>query len=314
MVSAACLLAAWLRTPRRIHVGLAGWTGCTVLSASLLLLTGSGPKPVFLVPLAWSGYALAVDAGVYSIRGHSLLRSRPEAFVWLAALSIFLWMPFEWFNLRLAGWYHAGLPAGPFRYLLLGWSFTCIWPALFETADLILAVAARHARCRKRVRSARLPVRIWPAVLAGAVCLLAAPLVPRLDFGEHLLALTAVGFLLLLDPLNLRLGRSSLWRNWIAGHPSRIAALMLSGAFCGLQADLLNYGADAKWYFISRFGGDLRVFELPLAAYLVLPLFGLQAFAMYVFAASGLGLPLIELPSPSSEGTAGGPAPPQGAS
>ena len=268
---------------------------------------------MFLVPLAWTGYVLAVDGAVYSICSHSLLRSRLEAFVWLAALSIFLWLPFERFNVRLAGWYHAGLPVGPFRYLLLGWSFACIWPALFETADLILAVAAGDAIRRKPTRSAQHPARIWPTALVGAGCLLVPLLVPRLDLGEYLLALTAVGFLLLLDPLNLRLGRSSLLGNWITGRRSRIAALMLAGVYCGLQEDLLNFGSDAKWYSISRFGGDLRVFDLPVAAHLLLPLFGLQAFAMYVFAACSLGLPLVQFPSPCSESTAGDPAPPQGA-
>ena len=75
---------------------------CTVLLAS------SAGQPVFWKPLAASGYVLAVDAAVYAIRGRSMLRNQSDAFAWLAILSIFLWLPFEWYNLRLGSWYRAG--------------------------------------------------------------------------------------------------------------------------------------------------------------------------------------------------------------
>ena len=252
------------------------------------------PKPPFVGALAWSCYALVVDSAVYSVRGRSLLRARPDAFLWLAVLSIFLWLPFEWYNQRLAAWYRAGMPAGLSRYLLLGWSYACIWPALFETADLLLAVAFRStARPRPPAMPGLGPVLL--VVAAGALCLGLPVVVPRLDMGEHLVPLTAVGFLLLLDPLNLVRGRSSLWLDWLTGDRARCAALAVSGAFCGLMAECLNYRADAKWHGISLLGADLKVFELPAAVYLVFPLFGLQSFAMHTLAADVLSLPPVNL-------------------
>ncbi len=253
-------------------------------------------KPAFLGALACSGYALAVDSAVYSVRGRSILRTQPEAFLWLAVLSLFLWLPFEWYNLRLAAWYRAGLPSGLSRYLLLGWSYACIWPALFETADLLLAVGFRFA---KRPLSSEMPRlgRVVTVVAAGTLCLALPVLVPRLDTGEHLFALVGAGFLLLLDPLNLVLGRSSLWLDWLAGNRRRCAALALSGAYCGLMAECLNYWADAKWYGIAALGADLKVFELPVVAYVVFPIFGLQSFAMHAFFAGLLNLPPVNLGS-----------------
>ena len=239
---------------------------------------------------------VAVDSAVYSIRGRSILRSRPEAFLWLALLSIFLWLPFEWCNQRLGAWYRSGYPAGWERYVLLGWSHACIWPALLETADLVLAGSGRPAS-----RSVARPVPGRPALLAvslaGAGCLVLPHVVPRLDVGENLVALAAVGFLFLLEPLNLAAGRPSVWADWLSGRWARCGALALSGLICGTLADCLNHFSSAKWHSISTLGGGWKLFELPWPAYFLLPAFGVQAFAMYAFASGILNLSSVELPT-----------------
>ena len=269
---------------------MAAFSACACLIAAPL------PKPAFLGALAWSGYALAVDSAVYSLRGRSILRTRPEAFLWLAVLSPFLWLPFEWYNLRLAAWYWAGMPTGPSRYLLLGWIYACIWPAIFETADLLLATSFRFEPRPLPSESPRVG-RVATVVAAGTLCLALPVLVPRLDLGEHLFALPSVGFLLLLDALNLSQGRPSLWLDWRARNRGRCAALAVSAAFCGLMAECLNFWADAKWHGIASLGADLGVFELSVLSYLAFPLFGLQSFAMYTFAAGVLNLPRADMGS-----------------
>ena len=254
---------------------------------------------MFLGATAWTGLILAVDSSVHALRGRSLIRSSPAAFAWLAVLSIFLWLPFEWYNLRLGGWYRSGLPAGPIRYLLLGWFAACIWPALFEMADLFAALASPEAAPKAKPMSVR-PGSAAPVVTLGTACLAVPVLVPRLDLGEHMLPLVGVGFLLLLDPLNAVAGRPSLWSDWRSGNRVRMVATALSGGFCGLVADCLNHGAGAKWHSIYRAGPDLGVLELPLVGYLILPLFALQALALHAFAAGVLGLPRAEIPTLSA--------------
>lgn len=253
-------------------------------------------EPPGLTALAWTGYLLAVDSAVFSVRGQSLLRSHPERLAWLAVLSVFLWMPFEWYNLRLAGWYRSGLPLGPVRYLLLGWSFACVWPALFLTADLLLAVIRPRLALGRRPDPG--PARnAWPLVGTGAACLVIPVLVPRLDLGEHMLGLAGVGFLLLLDPWNAARGQPALWKDWAEGGRARPVALAASGLLCGLFADGLNWLAGPGWHCIWGLGPPWRAFELPIAAYAVFPFFGAQAFAMHVFAADLLGLPAARVPS-----------------
>ena len=298
------LIAVCALSDRPYRFGFVGWAGLVTVATCAVWLASPFQQPPILSALAWSGYVAAADSAVFSMRGRSLMRSGPRAFVWLAAISIFLWLPFEWYNLHLAAWYRSGLPAGPVRYLVLGWSFSCIWPVLFETADLFLAVANRDMLAIKpdAVRRFR---GLIPVVVVGAGCLALPLLVPRLDVGEHLLGLTAVGFLLVLDPLNAARGDVSLWREWSNGGRALVAALAAAGVFCGLVADGFNYMADARWHSISTFGAGLRLFELPLAAYLACAAFGPQAFAMHVCATGMLNLPPAWLPSRAEDGANG---------
>ena len=293
------------RVPKRRPFGPLGWLGLSAYCICSVLLASPVPKPAILGALAWTGIILMVDSAVHALRGRSLIRSSPAAFAWLAVLSIFLWLPFEWYNLRLGGWYRSGLPGGPIRYLMLGWFSACIWPALFEMADLLAALVAPSAPRQARAVTAR-PGPAATVVALGAACLAAPVVVPRLDLGEYMLPLAGVGFLLLLDPLNAVAGRPSLWGDWRSGNRVRIVSTTLSGVFCGLLADCLNHGAGAKWHSIYRAGPDLGSLEVPLVGYLILPLFALQALAMHAFAAGMLGLPQAEVPTLAAADSATG--------
>ena len=231
-----------------------------------------------------------------------MLRSRPDAFLWLCVLSVFLWLPFEWYNLRLAGWYRSGMPPDLSRYLVLGWSFACIWPALIGTADLLMTLWFKPIQ---REGSTRPPSPALARAMAasGAILLLVPLAVPRLDLGEYLLPLASVGFLVLLEPWNALEGRSSLWLDARSRNYTRLIALAGSGLFCGLWLDALNHFSHAKWHSLWNLTSAGTPFELPWAAYAVLPLFAWQAFAMYEFGAGVLGLPRCELHTPCDSAT-----------
>lgn len=297
-VGAALALAGqWLRTPREAPFGFIGWAGLGLLAGCASIMVVSASEPAVVGALAWTGIVLAVDAAVLAARGKSLMRSRPEAFLWLVILSVFLWLPFEWYNVRLAGWYRSGFPPNLSRYLLLGWSFACIWPALFETADLLIALWFDRSHSNKLHR------RPSPAVArcisaAGATLLLAPLAVPRLDLGEYMLPLASVGFLLLLEPWNCLGGRPSLWLDARSRSYSRLITLAGAGLLCGLWLDALNHFSHAKWHSLWSLASAGTPLGLPWAAYVVLPLFSWQAFSMYQFAVAIVGLPPCELGTP----------------
>lgn len=276
--------------PRAAAFGLVGRVGLGVFCGCAAILALPLSEPATVGALAWTGYVLAVDAAVFAARGRSLLRSRPDAFLWLAVLSVFLWLPFEWYNERLAGWYRSGLPPDLSRYVLLGWSFACVWPVLFETADLLLALWFKRGCDDIPARRPSLSLSCG-VTAAGAVLLLAPLAVPRLDLGEHLLPLVSLGFLLLLEPWNAAGGRASLWVDARSREYSRLLALAGAGVLCGLWLDALNHFSRAKWHSLWNLSSNGTFFELPWLAYAALPVLGWQAFAMYEFAAGVLRLP-----------------------
>src|SRR5713226_3695591 len=143
LFAAASFFLVWrYRRSRRIGAfGGAGVTGLLViLVAAVLLALEVWPVTIFVTPIIWTGYILAVDAAVCSIRGESLLRSQRPAFVWMAVLSVGLWLVFEAYNLRLQNWDYRGLPENRVvRTAGFVWSFATIWPAILETAEFLLA-------------------------------------------------------------------------------------------------------------------------------------------------------------------------------
>ena len=96
---------------------------------------------VFFTPIVWTGYLLFADSLVYSLKGSSRIGNSLRSFLGLACWSVPLWLVFEAYNLRLRNWTYVGLPQNPLlRGLGFTWSFATIWPAIFETADLISAL------------------------------------------------------------------------------------------------------------------------------------------------------------------------------
>lgn len=208
---AAGLCAAFRRTPRRRAFPLGGRLalGAGALAEALLLSAAPGAATCF-VPAMLTAFAAAVDAAVYALRGHSPMRARPDAFAWMAVLSIFLWVVFEIYNERLAAWHYGGLPGGATRYLLLGWAFAMIWPGGLGTAAFLSATVFRGPPGRAVRTPTRLGPRLGAAVSAtGALCLTLPLLLPRLDVGERLFGLVVCGWAALLNPLNARAGLPS---------------------------------------------------------------------------------------------------------
>jgi len=119
-------------------------------------------------------------------------------------------------------------------------------------------------------------------VAAGAL-MLASPFLTSPAVARYLAAPVWLGFILLLDPINARLGGESLWRDWRAGRADRVINLSLSGILCGVLWEFWNYWSRAKWHYSVPIMEHLKVFEMPVPGYLGFPAFALECFTMYVF-------------------------------
>ncbi|HXY50351.1 MAG TPA: hypothetical protein VEI01_12925 [Terriglobales bacterium] len=279
----ALLLALAFWRCRRSSLCSYGWVGLAMLLlAEGLLFHRLWPVTLYFTPIAWTAYLLLVDAMVLAVSGKSRLHDEPRGFLLIALLSIPLWLIFEAYNLRLANWTYVGLPHNrAAAWLGYAWSFATITPAMFETADLIEAF-----RWFPPARPVKFSTSAQNTMIGfGAACLIAPLLAPQ-RIATYLFGLVWVGFVFLLDPINLRLGRASLIRDLAEGRRSRFYALLLSGWICAWFWEFWNYWAQAKWHYVFPIWQQRKIFEMPALGYLGFLPFALECFVMYTTAVS----------------------------
>ena len=250
-----------------------------MLGSEIGMLLGIEPFWSWHTPIAWTGYILFVDGLVWMWRGDSWLTSARAEFAFLVVVSIPLWLIFEFYNLLIQNWHYINLPEHPVaRYAGYAWSFATIWPAIFETGDLMAALRGRSRPARGVGRPGRFTPWDWAAVVTG-VALLTWPLVWP---SPYLAAPVWLGFIFLLDPLNARAGGESLSSDVRSSTYDRVTNLCLAGVVCGLLWEVWNYWAHAKWIYTVPILPNLKLFEMPLPGYLGFPVFALECFTMYV--------------------------------
>jgi hypothetical protein len=265
------------RFPLRTWLGLA-----TIVISQAGVFTGIEPFLTFHTPIAWTGYILLVDGIVWWRRGSSWLSDARAEFFFLAFLSVPLWIVFELYNkYSIHNWHYIGLPESiPIRYFGYAWSFATIWPAMFETGDLVSSIRDRRAPMeRAEGPHKHAPGALgWLSVIAGAFMLLLPIGYPS----PYLAAPVWLGFALLLDPLNARVGAESILGDARAGRYSRLVNLLTAGLICGVLWEMWNFWAGAKWKYTVPILPDLKLFEMPLVGYGGFPAFAVECFTMYV--------------------------------
>jgi hypothetical protein len=268
-----------------------------ILLAELLLFLHVRGVEAFFTPIVWTGYLLFADSLVCSLKGSSLMADSRRSFLGLACWSVPLWLVFEAYNLRLRNWTYVGLPQNPLlRGLGYTWSFATIWPAIFETADLVSALGLSRGKHHLLAPSsveegaggwwgaghAYRPSRHLTAFVLGLACL-TLPLLAPPRLAGYLFGAVWVGFILLLDPINYSWGGRSLLRDLEQGETSRLIAFLLSGLVCGILWEFWNYWASAKWLYVFPMGQNWKVFEMPVPGYLGFPPFAVECLVMHEF-------------------------------
>jgi hypothetical protein len=262
-------------------------------------LAGVEPFASWNTPIAWTGFILFADGVVWRVRGSSWIRSSPREFAFLAGVSIPLWLVFELYNLQIHNWFYVGLPENALlRGFGYAWSFATIWPAIFEGAELIgvcrdggdlrsrdLPPPFRgHSGSRELRRMDLRHGLFGPAQIVSLVAGAAMLIWPLVWPSPYLAAPVWLGFILMLDPINARLGGESLAGDLVEGRDARVKNLVLSGFLCGILWEFWNYWARAKWHYTVPIMEKLKIFEMPVPGYLGFPAFALECFTMYVFA------------------------------
>jgi hypothetical protein len=259
------------------------WIGLLVMAVSEAgALARIEPFYSWHTPIAWTGYILFVDGIVWQRRGNSWLSHSRAELLFLAFASVPLWLVFEFYNkYSLHNWHYLGLPEWlPLRYFGYAWSFATIWPAMFETSELVSSLRDRRApEGRAASPVAQRPgILGWMSVAAGGVMLVGPILYPS----PYLAAPVFLGFAFLLDPLNARAGAESILGDARQGRYGRLLNLIIAGLVCGVLWELWNYWAGAKWVYTVPILPNLRIFEMPILGYFGFPAFAVECFTMYV--------------------------------
>jgi hypothetical protein len=267
-------------------VRLHGWAGLgIVIGAEAALFSGNALVGRWFTPIVWTGYLLFMDAVVARLAGRSYLTTDRVEGVLVALASILGWWVFEWYNAprfwrggedAVGIWwqYHRMEPNLLLRRVGYDWSFATIFPALFLTAAALRASVLARVRVR--------PWRASPRWLRGAIAVGAvASVLPLVVVSAWLVPLVWLGLVLLLEPLNARAGRPSWLADLAHGDASRLAALLASGAICGLLWEFWNYWAITKWTYTEPYLGEVKLFEMPVIGYVAFLPFALQCHAMY---------------------------------
>ena len=273
------------------------WAGLAIIvGGQVALAAGSDFMARWLTPIMWTGLILLVDGIVYRMRGRSWLMTRRREFPLLILASVAVWLIFEAYNLHLRNWRYEGLPASSLeRNFGYFWAFATIIPGVFELADLVQAIIERIGKPERDNERKSQTGPSWAWWLAG-VAMVTIPLALPASAAAYLFGAVWIGFFLLLDPLNERIGLPSIRQHWRLGMRRKIWALLLGGLIAGFIWEAWNQQSVAAdgTYWVYIFPQELRPLNLtygqmPVLGLLGFPPFALELFAFYIIIRELLG-------------------------
>jgi len=265
-----------MKTPQ----GLIGITLIAVFWPLNWTLPGN-PTAYLFFPL-WLGYILVVDALVVYRSGTSLLMRSPRDFVLLFLLSAPAWWLFEVINWRTQNWEYLGSTTfSDLEYILLcSVSFSTVMPAVFETAELVRT----FTWTRRLAEGAKIqPTR---TVCAGLLLTGVAMFASVLAWPNYCYPLVWVSIFMILEPVNVWLGRRSFLDALRHGDWRPVVSLSVAALICGFFWEMWNSLSWPKWVYHTPGAQFLHVFEMPLLGY-----GGYLAFAWELYALRNLFWP-----------------------
>ncbi len=250
------------------------------------------PVSSFFTPIVWTGYILFADAYLMKKAGRSFIGGYGSSFPGLCIYSIGFWVIFEYYNLLLQNWYYKNLPSSLMvRMIGYLWSFATILPGILITSELI-----KFQPWIQKIGWKKFPVtsRLLRSCMILGSILMVLPLVFR---SPYLFAPIWLGVILLIDPINYKLGKQSLLADFEVGRWSNFIAVLLGGYVCGLLWEFWNYWAYTKWIYTVPIFPEIKIFEMPVLGFL-----GFGPFALECYVATNLIFSIFEDARPSPTG------------
>jgi len=224
---------------------------------------------------AWWSFILILDSLNFRRTRSSPLSESTSIFLFTAFISVFVWLLFELFNLRLKNWTYYGLPPclGE-RWLGYFIAFASVIPAVKEIALFIRSFFRGEEFSLFKMRVSPLFLKIL--FLSGLFSVILPLAWPRIFF-----PLVWLCFILLLEPLNYRLKNRTFLKETEEGKWSLVLSWILAGLVAGIFWEFWNFWAGSHWKYSLAYLNFWRVFQMPVFGYTGFLPFALAIFSLY---------------------------------
>lgn len=252
------------------------YAGLLVFAAAAVLLIIQIPfMKTWFYCFAWWSFILVMDSVNFRTRKSSPLSQSPKTFFYAAFISVFIWLVFEIFNLRLQNWQYHDLPSSTAeRWLGYFLAYATVIPALLEISHFLEGFLKKKRPGFFRLEAS--PLFLKFCVFVGSLFLFLTVAWPRLFF-----PLVWLCFIFLLEPLNDWLKNDTLLADLAKNDWSRMWSWMLAGLAAGFFWEFWNFFADSRWEYSLPYLDFWRIFQMPVFGYAGFIPFALEVFAFY---------------------------------
>jgi len=236
------------------------------------------PFATFFYLLAWYGLIFTLDQLIKAREGLSLIaRCGRGGFALLLCWSAVCWFFFELLNFRLENWYYIFVTDQPVLRLVGTFlAFATVFPGIFWIEHyLYLRGVGIGAHWR--------PLHFSNRGLYGLQFLGLLSLILPLVWPTYFFPLVWGALILLIAPINHRLGLNGFLHQLARGEYGQILRLLVAGLITGLCWEFFNFWARAKWIYTVPFFDELKLFEMPVAGFLGFPPFAVECAIVYRF-------------------------------
>lgn len=224
---------------------------------------------------AWWSFILVVDSLNFRRRKASPLSESTKSFLFLAFISVFVWLIFELFNLRLKNWSYHDLPSSIFeRWLGYFIAFASVIPAMREISFFVEGFFKKKRLALFRMKPS--PIFLRLCVFLGVLSIFLSLSWPRLFF-----PLVWLCFIFLLEPLNFWLENKTFLADLERREWTRLWSWISAGLVAGFFWELWNFWAGSRWEYSLPYLNFWRVFQMPVLGYTGFLPFALEIFAFY---------------------------------
>jgi hypothetical protein len=255
-----------------------GWAGLFLISLFWILnwsLSGLRTQWGFF-PL-WLGYAIFIDAVVYSRKETSLIKRNRKLFITLFFISVPTWWLFELYNLRAQNWFYDGKQYfNNIEYFLLSsLSFSTVMPAVFETSELAATFKwINHLKIKKKISPSLRTV--FSLAISGVFILTLIIIFPKIFY-----PFVWISAFLIIEPINILMENKTIFDYTSSGEWRPIFALAVGCLICGFFWEMWNYNSYPKWKYDLPMVNTLHIFKMPLPGYIGYLVFPFELFAIY---------------------------------